>query len=59
MPTFDALHAELGGRDFEAVALSIDQRSEIGRLEGLAEWSSPEMVDFLTEMIEVSSEALP
>lgn len=105
MPTLDALQAELGGTDFEVVALSIDRKGidvvkefyqdvgiehlrqyidstgmagaglgavgipttflidrhgdEIGRLVGATEWDSPEMTEFLTEMIESSKEASP
>ncbi|NIC04741.1 TlpA family protein disulfide reductase [Billgrantia bachuensis] len=105
MPTLDALHAELGGKDFEVVALSIDRKGidvvnefyqevgiehlapyvdqtgtasanlgavgipttllldrqgkELGRLVGEAEWDTPEVVDFLAEMIETSKEEAP
>lgn len=105
MPTLDALQAELGGKDFEVVALSVDRKGievvkefyqeigiehlqqyidqtggagaklgavgipttllidrqgeELGRLVGATEWDSPEMTEFLTEMIEKSKEASP
>lgn len=105
MPTLDALQAELGGKDFEVVALSVDRKGidvvkefyqtvgiehlrqyidsagmagadlgavgipttllidrhgdEIGRLVGATEWDSPEMTEFLTEMIERPKEASP
>lgn len=102
MPTLDALQAELGGEDFEVVALSIDRKGidvvkdfykegiehlrqyidqtgmaganlgavgipttllidrqgeEIGRLVGATEWDSPEMMEYLTEIIDRSKEA--
>jgi len=97
MPTLDRLQAELGGPDFEVLALSVDHQGmqvvqkfyrdigvkhlrawidpspqtldslnvvglpvtllldrdgrELGRLLGAAEWDSPEMVQFLREII--------
>ncbi|HEY8553050.1 MAG TPA: TlpA disulfide reductase family protein [Burkholderiales bacterium] len=97
MPTLDRLQAELGGPDFEVLALSVDHKGmqvvqkfygdigikhlrpwvdpspqtldsldvlglpvtllldrngrELGRLLGTAEWDSPEMVQFLREII--------